>query len=38
MAELTFGCTGAHVVRYAATPTFGLSLNTTESTGVRLHA
>jgi hypothetical protein len=38
MAELTFGCTGAHVVRYAATPTFGLSLNITESTGVRLHA
>ncbi|WP_281283197.1 DUF6084 family protein [Trebonia kvetii] len=38
MAELTFGCTGAHVVRYAATPTFALSLNITESTGVRLHA
>jgi hypothetical protein len=38
MAELTFGCTGAHVVRYAATPTFALSLNITESTGARLHA
>ena len=38
MAELTFGCTGAHVVRYAATPTFALSLNINESTGVRLHA
>jgi uncharacterized protein DUF6084 len=38
MAELTFGCTGAHMVRNAATPTFALSLNITESTGVRLHA
>ncbi|HTR91085.1 MAG TPA: DUF6084 family protein [Trebonia sp.] len=38
MAELTFGCTGAHAVRYAATPTFALSLNITENTGVRLHA
>ncbi len=38
MAELTFGCTGAHVVRNAAIPTFALSLNITESTGVRLHA
>jgi Family of unknown function (DUF6084) len=38
MAELTFGCTGAHAVRYAATPTLSFSLNITERTGVRVHA
>ena len=38
MAELTFGCTGARAVRYAATPTLSFTLNVTESTGVRVHA
>src|SRR6201994_2029601 len=38
MAELTFGCTGARAVRYAATPTLSFALHITESTGVRVHA
>jgi hypothetical protein len=38
MAELTFGCTEAHAVRYAATPTLSFALHITESTGVRVHA
>lgn len=38
MAELTFGCTGASAVRYAATPTLSFALHVTESTGVRVHA
>ena len=37
MAELTFGCTGVHAARYAATPTLTVALNITESTGVRVH-
>jgi Family of unknown function (DUF6084) len=38
MAELTFGCTGAHATRYAATPTLSFTLHITESTDVRVHA
>jgi Family of unknown function (DUF6084) len=38
MAELTFGCTQAHAVRYAATPTLAFTLHISESTGVRVHA
>src|ERR1700748_3332340 len=38
MAELTFGCTVARAVRYAATPTLSFALHITESTGVRVHA
>ncbi|HEX9040123.1 MAG TPA: DUF6084 family protein [Trebonia sp.] len=38
MAELTFGCTGAHAARYAATPALNFALSITESTGVRVHA
>jgi len=38
MAELTFGCTEAHAVRYAATPTLSFTLHITERTGVRVHA
>jgi hypothetical protein len=38
MAELTFGCTEAHAVQYAATPTLSFTLTITESTGVRVHA
>ncbi len=38
MAELTFGCTGAHATRFAATPTLTFALNITERTGVRVHA
>jgi Family of unknown function (DUF6084) len=38
MAELTFGCTEARAVRYAATPTLAFTLHITESTGVRVHA
>jgi Family of unknown function (DUF6084) len=38
MAELTFGCAGAHAARYAATPTLTFTLNITERTGVRVHA
>src|SRR5580658_2386302 len=38
MAELTFGCTNAQSVRYAATPTLSFTLHITESTGVRVHA
>jgi len=38
MAELTFGCTGAHATRYAATPTLTFTLNITERTGARVHA
>jgi Family of unknown function (DUF6084) len=38
MAELAFGCTGAHSERYAATPTLTFSLQITEATGVPVHA
>jgi Family of unknown function (DUF6084) len=38
MAELTFGCTGARALRYAATPTLSFALTITEATGVRVHA
>jgi len=38
MAELAFGCTGAHSARYAATPTLNFALQITESTGVRIHS
>ena len=38
MAELTIGCTEAHALRYAATPTLTFALTITESTGVRVHA
>jgi hypothetical protein len=38
MAELAFGCTGAHSARYAATPTLNFALQITESTGVRVHS
>src|SRR5690348_2945130 len=38
MAELIFGCTGAHATRYAATPTLSFGLTITESTGVHVHA
>jgi len=38
MAELTFGCTGAHATRYAATPTLSFALHITESSGARVHA
>jgi Family of unknown function (DUF6084) len=38
MTELAFGCTGAHSVRYAATPTLNFTLHITEATGVRIHA
>jgi hypothetical protein len=38
MAELAFGCTGAHSARYAATPTLNFTLQVTEATGARVHA
>jgi hypothetical protein len=38
MAELAFGCAGAHSERYAATPTLTFALQITESTGARVHA
>ena len=38
MAELTFACTGARALRYAATPTLSFALTITETTGVRVHA
>jgi hypothetical protein len=38
MAELTFGCTEASAVRYAATPTLSFTLHITESAGVLVHA
>jgi hypothetical protein len=38
MTELTFGCTGAHALRYAATPTLCFTLTITEGSGVRVHA
>src|SRR5580704_16704758 len=38
MAELAFGCTGAHSARYAATPTLNFALQITESTGVQIHS
>lgn len=38
MAELTFGCTEAHAVRYAATPALSFTLHIAEHTGVRVHA
>ena len=38
MAELAFGCAGAHSERYAATPTLTFSLQITEATGVAVHA
>jgi hypothetical protein len=38
MADLIFGCTGATVERYAATPTLTFSLTITERSGVRVHA
>jgi Family of unknown function (DUF6084) len=38
MAELAFGCTGAHSERYAATPTLTFSLQITEATGAPVHA
>jgi hypothetical protein len=38
MTELTFGCTEARALRYAATPTLSFALTITEGTGVRVHA
>src|SRR6201996_8478100 len=38
MAELAFGCTGAHSERFAATPTLTFALQIIESTGVRVHS
>ena len=38
MAELVFGCTEAHALRFAATPTLSFGLTITESTGARVHA
>jgi hypothetical protein len=38
MAELAFGCIGAHSERYAATPTLTFSLQITEAAGVPVHA
>jgi hypothetical protein len=38
MTELTFGCTGARSLRYAATPTLVFTLAITEGTGARIHA
>jgi hypothetical protein len=38
MADLTFGCTQASAVKYAATPTLSFALTITENSGVRVHA
>ena len=38
MTELTFGCTEARSLRYAATPTLSFALTITEGTGARIHA
>jgi hypothetical protein len=38
MAELTFGCTRAQALRYAAVPSLSFALTITEATGVRVHA
>jgi len=38
MADLTFGCTQASAVRYAATPTLSFALTITEGSGAAVHA
>ena len=38
MADLTFGCTQASAVRYAATPTLSFTLTITEGSGAAVHA
>ncbi|HUY48482.1 MAG TPA: DUF6084 family protein [Streptosporangiaceae bacterium] len=38
MAELVFDCVGAHVERYAAVPSFALSLRISETSGQRVDA
>jgi hypothetical protein len=38
MAELSFACTGARAVRYAATPLLSFDLTITESSGAHVHA
>ena len=38
MADLTFGCTQASALQYAATPTLSFALTVSESSGAKVHA